>query len=102
MKLRGLTTQYSLRGAMEGLLPDEIISRSKMGFPVPVGAWFRGAFRHVVDEYILSERALSRGLFDEKFVQQLVARHMTGENHSERLWALVKDRKSTRLNSSHV
>ena len=60
-----------------------------MGFPVPVGAWFRGAFRHVVDEYVLSERALSRGLFDEKFVQQLVARHTTGENHSERLWALV-------------
>ncbi|MDT5123036.1 MAG: hypothetical protein QOC96_2518 [Acidobacteriota bacterium] len=89
MKLRGLTTKYILRRAMKGLLPDEILSRSKMGFPVPVGAWFRGAFRHVVDEYILSERAMSRGLFDEKFVRQLVARHTTGENHSERLWALV-------------
>jgi asparagine synthase (glutamine-hydrolysing) len=89
MKLRGLTTKYILRRAMKGLLPEEILSRSKMGFPVPVGAWFRGAFRHVVDEYILSERAMSRGLFDEKFVRQLVARHTTGENHSERLWALV-------------
>lgn len=89
MKLRGLTTKYILRRAMRGLLPEEIISRSKMGFPVPVGAWFRGAFSYVVDEYVLSERALSRGLFEEKFVRQLVARHTAGENHSERLWALV-------------
>jgi hypothetical protein len=38
----------------------------------------------------LSERALSRGLFDETFVRNLVARHQRdGENHAERLWSLV-------------
>ena len=89
MKLRGLTTKYILRRAMKGLLPDEIISRSKMGFPVPVGSWFRGQFRHLIDEYVLNERAMSRRLFDETFVRGLVARHMSGENHSERLWALL-------------
>ena len=89
MKLRGLTTKYILRRAMKGLLPQEIISRSKMGFPVPVGSWFRGQFRHLIDEYVLGERATSRRLFDETFVRQLVARHMNGENHSERLWALL-------------
>lgn len=89
MKLRGLTTKYILRRAMKGLLPQEIISRSKMGFPVPVGAWFRGSFRHLIDEYVLGERAAARRIFDETFVRQLVARHMSGENHSERLWALL-------------
>jgi asparagine synthase (glutamine-hydrolysing) len=54
-----------------------------------VGAWFRGAFRDVVDEYVLSERALSRGIFEPAFVREIVKRHQDGENHSERLWALV-------------
>jgi asparagine synthase (glutamine-hydrolysing) len=90
MKLRGLTTKYILRRGMKGLLPPEILSRSKMGFPVPVGAWFRGRFRWVIDDYVLSERARGRGLFDEQFVQSLVERHCSGgENHSERLWSLV-------------
>jgi asparagine synthase (glutamine-hydrolysing) len=90
MKLRGMTTKYILRQSMKELLPAEILKRSKMGFPVPVGTWFRGQYRSVIDEYVLSERTLSRNLFDEKFVRALVERHQTGgEDHSERLWSLV-------------
>ena len=90
MKIRrGWTTKYILRESMKGVLPEPILSRKKMGFPVPVGAWFRGPYRRVVDEYILSERATGRGLFNPEFVRGMVARHMKGENHSERLWALV-------------
>jgi asparagine synthase (glutamine-hydrolysing) len=90
MKIRrGWTTKYILRRSMKNVLPGPILSRKKMGFPVPVGAWFRGPFRHIVDEYVLGERASARGLFNPDFVRNLVARHMLGENHSERLWALV-------------
>jgi asparagine synthase (glutamine-hydrolysing) len=90
LKLRGWTTKYVLRESMKGLLPKAILSRPKMGFPVPIGAWFRGAYSSVIDEYVLSDRALSRRIFSPDFVRSLVARHQTsGENHSERLWALV-------------
>jgi asparagine synthase (glutamine-hydrolysing) len=90
MKLRGWTTKYILRRAMKGILPDEIITRRKMGFPVPVGAWFRGEFSWVIDDYVLSERAAARGLFEPAVVRDIVQRHRTGgENHAERLWALV-------------
>jgi asparagine synthase (glutamine-hydrolysing) len=86
---RGWTTKYILRRSMKNVLPPAILSRKKMGFPVPVGAWFRGPFRPIIDEYVLGERAMNRGLFNGEFVRDLVARHMLGENHSERLWALV-------------
>ena len=86
---RGWTTKYVLRKAMKDLLPAPILTRKKMGFPVPVGKWFREEFRPVIDEYVLSERAAGRGIFDRGFVNNLVARHQAGENHSERLWALV-------------
>ncbi|HKS43492.1 MAG TPA: asparagine synthase (glutamine-hydrolyzing) [Blastocatellia bacterium] len=89
MKLRGLTTKYILRRAMADRLPKEILTRKKMGFPVPVGAWLRGRFTHLLDEYALSPRAMERGIFEADFVRNLVARHRAGENHSERLWALI-------------
>ena len=90
LKLRGWTTKYILRKSMEKILPREILSRRKMGFPVPIGAWFRGEYSSVLEEYTLSERAMARGLFEPNFVRSLVRRHQTGgEDHSERLWALV-------------
>jgi asparagine synthase (glutamine-hydrolysing) len=89
MKLKGLTTKYILRRAMRDRLPKEILKRKKMGFPVPVGAWLRGRFSHIVDEYVLGDRATERGIFNPVFVRDLVARHKAGEDHQERLWALV-------------
>ena len=89
MKLRGRTTKYVLRKAMAGKLPDEILKRSKMGFPVPIGKWLRGQYKNILDQYVLSDRALSRGIFEPNAVRNIVDRHRAGENHDERLWALI-------------
>jgi asparagine synthase (glutamine-hydrolysing) len=90
LKVRGRTTKYILREAMRDYLPPEILSRSKMGFPVPIGRWFRDGYRRVVDEFVLGERATSRELFDTGYVRQLVNEHTSGHrDHAERLWALV-------------
>ena len=40
MKLRGGVSKYILRRAAEPLLPQEVLTRSKQGFAVPVGQWF--------------------------------------------------------------
>jgi asparagine synthase (glutamine-hydrolysing) len=89
MKLRGTTTKWVLRQAMQGTLPARILSRRKMGFPVPVGAWLRGAWRPLLSEYVTGQRARVRGLFDANTVERLVSEHIRGVNHSERLWALL-------------
>jgi asparagine synthase (glutamine-hydrolysing) len=90
MKLRRGKTKYILRQAVKDLLPPEILTRRKMGFPVPVGAWFRGPYHHLIDEFVLGERATARGLFRPDVLRRLVhehdARHV---NHDERLWALM-------------
>ncbi len=90
MKLRRMTTKYVLRWSMKGVLPEPILTRRKMGFPVPVGAWFRGAYRSVIDDYALGARSRDRGVFDPAFVRSLVAEHQSGaRDHSQRLWSLV-------------
>jgi asparagine synthase (glutamine-hydrolysing) len=89
MKLRGTTTKWILRQAMRGRLPPPILTRRKMGFPVPVGSWLRGHWRPLLSEYVTGSRARERGLFDADTVAHLVSEHMRGVNHAERLWALL-------------
>ena len=90
LKLRGWTTKYVLRRAMKDVLPEAILKRPKMGFPVPLGSWLRGRYRNVLDEYVTSDRARARGIFDADFVTRVVGQHVSGErDHSERLWTLV-------------
>jgi len=40
-KLRGGQTKYLLKKALEPVLPNDILYRSKKGFGVPIGAWFK-------------------------------------------------------------
>lgn len=90
LKLRGWQTKYVLRRAMHGALPEQILKRPKMGFPVPVGTWFRGRFRHVIADCVLGERTMARGLFAPEFLNRLAAEHQSGaRDHSQRLWSLV-------------
>jgi asparagine synthase (glutamine-hydrolysing) len=88
-KLRGMTTKWMLRQAMRDRLPPAILSRKKMGFPVPVGSWLRGEWRYLLDEFVLSDRVYRRGIFEPTALRRYVDGHVAGENHSERLWALV-------------
>lgn len=90
LKLRGLQTKVVLRRAMRDLLPAPILSRKKMGFPVPIAEWLRAPDHRIVSELLLGQRAMSRGLFDADAVRALAAAHASGQhNHGQRLWALV-------------
>jgi len=89
MKLRGTTTKWILRQAMQDKLPQRILERRKMGFPVPLAAWLRGQWAPLLSEYVTGNRARARGLFDANAVARLVDEHRRGVNHSQRLWALL-------------
>ena len=90
VKLSGWQTKAVLRAALRGLVRPEILTRRKMGFPVPVGRWFRGAFWPVVREFVLGERALERALFQPAFLRRLAEEHRAGTgDHGARLWLLV-------------
>jgi asparagine synthase (glutamine-hydrolysing) len=90
LKLRGWTTKYILRKAMEDILPQEILHRKKMGFPVPIKEWFRkGAFQDL-QEYLLGDRTMARGCFNRTYIKNLLNSHISGfQDHSERLWSLL-------------
>ncbi|HEV7842745.1 MAG TPA: asparagine synthase-related protein, partial [Pyrinomonadaceae bacterium] len=90
LKLRGLTTKYLLKRVLKRLLPAENLKRSKMGFGVPISHWLRGEMQPFLRETLLSEKALSRGLFRPQVVKRLVAQHTSGErDYAHQLWTLL-------------
>jgi asparagine synthase (glutamine-hydrolysing) len=89
-KLRGLTTKAVLRRAFADGVPSEILRRKKMGFPVPIGRWLRGPFWPVVEELVLSPRALRRGFFEPSVLRRLAVEHRSEvREHGDRLWLLL-------------
>jgi len=90
LKLRRLTTKYLLKRVLKKLVPAENLNRSKMGFGVPIGHWFRGSMQPFLRETLLSERSLGRGLFRPEMVHQLIDHHVSAKaDHSHRLWSLL-------------
>jgi asparagine synthase (glutamine-hydrolysing) len=90
LKLRGLTTKRILREAIRGLLPDEILTRKKMGFPVPFGQWTRGRWHAAIREVLLDHRTRERGLINPAAVARLLDNHRDGRvAGGEAIWALV-------------
>jgi asparagine synthase (glutamine-hydrolysing) len=89
-KLRGWQTKAVLRAALADLVPRPILARRKMGFPVPVGRWLRGPHWPLVQEWVLSERALSRGHFQPRAIERLANEHREGRaDHGDKLWLLM-------------
>ena len=90
LKLRGRTTKYLLKKVLRQLVPAENLGRRKQGFGVPIGHWFRGEMKGFLQETLLSEKHLRRGLFRPEAVRRLVADHVAGRaDHSHRLWTLL-------------
>jgi asparagine synthase (glutamine-hydrolysing) len=81
------TTKYVFRKAMEGIIPDPILNRPKLGFPVPLSAWLRGP-----QGALILEQIQASGIADYvnmQTVEQMVAKHRSGSaDYSRRLWVI--------------
>jgi asparagine synthase (glutamine-hydrolysing) len=89
-KLSGLTTKRVLRLAMKGVLPDAILTRPKMGFPVPFAGWAAQRWNPVLREVLLDRRARERGIVDPAAVATLLDDHAAGRRQGgDHLWSLL-------------
>ena len=90
MKLQGRSTKAFFKRALSGLVPDEILSRPKMGFAVPLDSWLRTSLRDMTSDVLLSSRARQFGILQQDAVERLVNEHMSGAaSHGHRIWALL-------------
>lgn len=84
---RGGQPKYLLKRAVRDLLPQENLSRSKMGFGLPVEHWLRADLRELTYDLLHSQPAQSRGVVDTQQVERLLADHQRRlRNHTQPIW----------------
>jgi asparagine synthase (glutamine-hydrolysing) len=90
LKIRGGRSKYLIKRAMRNRIPSTILNRRKSGFGVPLAGWFRGELRPLVQEVLLSDRALARGYFEPAIIRGAVDDHVEGRaDFAPRLWTLL-------------
>ncbi len=90
LKFRHMKGKRLLRDAFQGLIPDPIWTRPKMGFGVPIAKWFKGPLREKTESLLLSSDARCHQYLRSDAIKGLVERHMSGtSNEAYRLWSLL-------------
>jgi asparagine synthase (glutamine-hydrolysing) len=90
LKVRPGAPKYLLRKAFADLLPAENVQRRKMGFGVPVGEWFRGPLRGLLDDTLLAADSRVGEYLDRSRVRALADAHLERRAESTmQLWALL-------------
>ena len=78
LKLRRGTGKYVLRRAIEPLLPKRALSRTKLGFQMPLADWFIGGFNDFARDAWRSSGAADAGFLDSREVEKLFDEHRAG------------------------
>lgn len=75
LKLKNGELKYVLKKALAGIVPDEILYRSKRGFGAPVGAWFKQELQPLRETLLSKASIEKRGLLKWNAVRELLTAH---------------------------
>lgn len=90
IQIHGTAGKRILKKAMEGLLPQSIIYRPKLGFPTPWSGWLAGEQLDSIEQLLLEPRSLSRGFFRRTAIEKLFREHRARyRDHYDRIWRLL-------------
>lgn len=90
MKVRGGVTKWVLKEVARRALPAEVVDRRKVGFRVPLDAWFRAGLRDTAWDRLTGTESWVGQTLDRSAVRSLLERHHRGAaNEESRLWTLL-------------
>lgn len=89
MRFRRAKAKSLLRSLALRYIPRQCVQRRKKGFAAPIHLWLRGDWRDIVEEFVLGAQVKTRGWFRLETLQQVVAEHARGIDHSELIWGLL-------------
>lgn len=90
LKLKGMTSKYILKKTLAPLLPQEILTRKKRGFAVPIEMWFKNGLKDITEQTLFHSKLAQRGYFNIDFIRWMWDQHQKGlRNFSSHLWTLL-------------
>jgi len=82
------TTKYVLRKAAEGIVPDHVLNRKKLGFPVPIRHWLKDEMNDWAKKII--RESDTDHLLNKTYILNLLEEHCQGKaDHSRKIWTVL-------------
>ena len=82
------TTKYVLRKAAEGIVPDHVLNRKKLGFPVPIRHWLKDEMNDWVKKIIRESN--TDHLINKNYILNLLNQHCQGKvDNSRKIWTVL-------------
>ncbi len=82
--------KYLLKKTLYRHLPQELFSRPKTGFRVPLYEWFRKDWQKILKEHLDREKIVKQGIFQPDFVEKLTGEYNKGNYvNPDKLWILL-------------
>lgn len=82
------TTKYVLRKAAEGIVPDHVLNRKKLGFPVPIRHWLKDEMNDWAKKIIRESN--TDHLIQKDYVLRLLDEHCQGKrDNSRKIWTVL-------------
>lgn len=88
-KVRGRETKRILKSTFARILPEEVITRKKAGFPVPYESWLATTFDNQIREMLLNSRAEILNYCDRTELSHLIENHHKNGHHAKEIFSLV-------------
>jgi asparagine synthase (glutamine-hydrolysing) len=90
LKLRDGRGKRILRETFASRFPPALLERGKQGFGLPLASWLRGDLLGLVRDLFGDARTRTRGLFDPRGLDRLLASHLRGRRDlSGEIWLLL-------------
>ena len=90
LKMDGLETKTLFKRAVADLVPEEILTRPKQGFGVPIQQWINLQLRDRIRDTLTDNRFRQRGIISPAYTDVLLDEHERGRrDHSMALWSLL-------------
>ncbi|MBN1378922.1 MAG: amidotransferase 1, exosortase A system-associated [Gammaproteobacteria bacterium] len=90
IKLSGGEGKHIFKSSLKPYLSNDILYRKKMGFAVPLSAWFRGPLRDRVRQSILGGSLIDSDIFNHRSLHKIVDENESGvRDHSTAIWTLL-------------
>jgi asparagine synthase (glutamine-hydrolysing) len=88
-KLRGLTTKYILKKALDGRVPQQVIKRKKAGLPVPLQSWISGELKDYSRDLLLDRKTLGRNYFRKGAIEKLLQGAEKEGKYGKEIFSLI-------------